>query len=216
VSHQAGAVLQPAWERRQPALRRAAGVTLVLVPLLCLLAAGHVRWGLASALLPSSVDTSTELMEPAELRRSLQRDPAIWQALTEAEVIASNRYELPGFLALALRGHSQAHYTVISRDPRGFHFWRHRIPSSVARGVFYLVHGDADRIAALEAAGQLEMVRPLGSVNLMRGGQEALRLDFFSFDPARSAVHAPTLPAAARIPPAEPGAEPLRSRSEAG
>jgi len=212
----AGAVLQPAWERRQPALRRAAGVTLVLVPLLCLLAAGHVRWGLASALLPSSVDTSTELMEPAELRRSLQRDPAIWQALTEAEVIASNRYELPGFLALALRGQSQAHYTVISRDPRGFHFWRHRIPSSVARGVFYLVHGDADRIAALEAAGQLEMVRPLGSVNLMRGGQVALRLDFFSFDPARSAVHAPTLPAAARIPPAEPGAEPLRSRSEAG
>ena len=209
----AGAVLQPAWERRQPGLRRAARLTLVLVPLLCLLAAGHVRWGLASALLPSSVDTSTELMEPAELRRSLQQDPAIWQALTEAEVIASNRYELPGFLALALRGRSQAHYTVISRDPRGFHFWRHRIPTSVARGVFYLLHSDAGRIATLQANGQLEMVRPLGSVNLMRGGQPALRLDFFSFDPARSAVHGPTQPASAQLSPTGPGAEPLRSEA---
>jgi len=183
----AAAVLVPAWERRDRGVLRAARITLVVVPLLCLLAASHVRWGLASALLPGGVDTSAELMDPVHLRRTLHQDPGIWTALTEAEVIATNRYEMPGFLALALRGESRARYTVFSRDPRGFRFWRASIPPKAQRGVFYSLHADASRIASLQAAGQLQELQSLGRVSLMRGTHQALELDFYRFNPARSA-----------------------------
>jgi len=105
----AAARLAPLWRADNRGLRRTAWITAAVVPALCLLVAGHIRWGLASALIPPGLDTSDQLLDAAELRRALRRDPTIWRALTEAEVIASNRYELPGFLALALRGHSRAH-----------------------------------------------------------------------------------------------------------
>ena len=175
--------LAPLWRAGNRGLRRTAWVTAAVVPALCLLVVGHIRWGLASALIPPGLDTSDQLVDSAELRRALRRDPTIWRALREAEVIASNRYELPGFLALALRGHSRAHYTAYGKDPRGFRFWAKAIDPNAQRGVMYGFVGGDEPIATMRGPDHFQDLQPLGRVQLRRGGQQAVALEFYSFTP---------------------------------
>ena len=180
----AAARLAPLWRAGDRGLRRTAWITAAVVPALCLLVVGHIRWGLASALIPPGLDTSDQLLDSAELRRALRRDPTIWRALTEAEVIASNRYELPGFLALALRGHSRAHYTSYDGNPRGFRFWNGGLDPNARRGVMYGFVGGDEPIATMRTPDHFQDLRPLGRVRLQRGGREAVELEFYSFSPA--------------------------------
>jgi 4-amino-4-deoxy-L-arabinose transferase-like glycosyltransferase len=180
----AAARLAPLWRADNRGLRRTAWITAAVVPALCLLVVGHVRWGLASALIPPGLDTSDQLVDSAELRRALRRDPVIWKALTEAEVIASNRYELPGFLALALRGHSRAHYTTYDGNPRGFRFWNGGLDPNARRGVMYGFVGGDEPIAEMRSPDHFQDLQPLGRVQLQRGGRQAVALEFYSFSPA--------------------------------
>jgi hypothetical protein len=180
----AAARLAPLWRLRDRGLRRTASITAAVVPALCLLVVGHIRWGVASALIPPGLDTSDQLLDSTELRRALRREPTIWRALTEAEVIASNRYELPGFLALALRGHSRAHYTTYDGNPRGFRFWNGRLDPNARRGVMYAFVGGDEPIAEMRTADHFQDLRPLGRVRLQRGGRQSLELEFYSFSPA--------------------------------
>ena len=180
----AAARLAPLWRAGDRGLRRTAWITAAVVPALCLLVVGHVRWGLASALIPPGLDTSDQLVDSAELRRALRRDPVIWKALTEAEVIASNRYELPGFLALALRGHSRAHYTAYDGNPRGFRFWNGGLDPNARRGVMYGFVGGDEPIAEMRSPDHFQDLQPLGRVQLQRGGRQAVALEFYSFSPA--------------------------------
>jgi 4-amino-4-deoxy-L-arabinose transferase-like glycosyltransferase len=171
-------------------LRRTALLTAVAVPVLSLVAALHVRWGIAAGLLPPSIDTSGQLMEPAALRQALRQHPRIWRALQNAQVIGSNRYELPGFMALALQGHSAAGYTTYSTDNRGFDQWRRRLRPDASRGVLFAVVGDYAPLASLQqvSGGQpwvFGQLTPLGQVELKRGGQSAALLEFYAFDPSR-------------------------------
>lgn len=170
-------------------LRALALLTAVAVPLLSLAAAAHVRWGIARALVPAPVDTSGQLMAPSVLRQALQQHPHIWRALLQAEVIGSNRYELPGFLALALRGHSQAVYTAYSSDNRGFDQWRPSLPANARRGVLFAVVGDYTPLQALQQRGPSQPWRfgplqPLGRVQVERAGQPAALLEFYAYDPS--------------------------------
>jgi hypothetical protein len=187
----AAARLAPLWRSGNRGLRRTAWVSAAVVPALCLLVVGHIRWGLASALIPPGLDTSDQLVDSSELRRALRRDPVIWRALTEAEVIASNRYELPGFLALALRGHSRAHYTAYGKDPRGFRFWAKAIDPNARRGVMYGFVGGDEPIATMRSPDHFQDLQPLGRVQLRRGGRQAVALEFYSFTPAAEQVGAP-------------------------
>ncbi len=180
----AAARLAPLWRAGNRGLRRTAWITAAVAPALCLLVVGHVRWGLASALIPPGLDTSDQLVDSAELRRALRRDPVIWKALTEAEVIASNRYELPGFLALALRGHSRAHYTTYDGNPRGFRFWNGGLDPNARRGVMYGFVGGDEPIATMRSPYHFQDLQPLGRVQLQRGGRQAVALEFYSFSPA--------------------------------
>ena len=188
----AAARLAPLWRAGDRGLRRTAWVTAAVVPALCLLVVGHIRWGLASALIPPGLDTSDQLVDSAELRRALRRDPVIWRALTEAEVIASNRYELPGFLALALRGHSRAHYTAYGKDRRGFRFWASEIDPKAQRGVMYGFVGGDEPIATMRSPDHFQDLQPLGRVQLRRGGRQAVALEFYSFTPAAEQAGVPT------------------------
>ena len=163
-------------------------ITVIAVPLLALLAAAHVRWGIARALLPAAVDTSGQLMAPAALRQALQQQPEIWRALTQAQLIASNRYELPGFMALALRGYSPAQYTSYTADSRGFDAWRRRLNPNANRGVLFAVVGDYAPLASLREISPYQPWRfgtltSLGQVVVQRGGQSAAVLEFYRFDP---------------------------------
>ena len=187
----AAARLAPLWRAGNRGLRRTAWVTAAVVPALCLLVVGHIRWGLASALIPPGLDTSDQLVDSAELRRALRRDPVIWKALSEAEVIASNRYELPGFLALALRGHSRAHYTAYGKDPRGFRFWARAIDPNARRGVMYGFVGGDEPIATMRSPDHFQDLQPLGRVQLRRGGRQAVALEFYSFTPAAEQAGVP-------------------------
>jgi 4-amino-4-deoxy-L-arabinose transferase-like glycosyltransferase len=188
----AAARLAPLWRAGDRGLRRTAWITAAVVPALCLLVVGHIRWGLASALIPPGLDTSDQLVDSAELRRALRRDPVIWRALTEAEVIASNRYELPGFLALALRGHSRAHYTAYGKDRRGFRFWASEIDPKAQRGVMYGFVGGDEPIATMRSPDHFQDLQPLGRVQLRRGGRQAVALEFYSFTPAAEQAGVPT------------------------
>jgi len=181
------------WERRW--LKGLAWVSLIAVPLLCLTAAAHVRSGIARGLIPPQSDTSGQLLPPDRLRRALQSHPRIWQALVQAQVIGSNRYELPGFLALALNDFSQARYSCYSDDCRGFDQWRSSLDPNARRGVLFAVIGDYQPIRALGQAGgtrawRLPGLSPLGTVTIQRAGIAVVRLEFYGFDPSR-AVHTP-------------------------
>lgn len=180
----AAARLAPLWRSANRGLRRTAWVTAAVVPALCLLVVAHIRWGVASVLIPPGLDTSDQLVDSAELRRALRRDPAIWRALTEAEVIASNRYELPGFLALALRGHSSARYTAYGKDPRGFRFWASEIDPRARRGVMYGFVGGDEPIATMRSPDHFQDLQLLGRIPLSRGGRRGVELEFYSFTPA--------------------------------
>jgi len=107
-------------------------------------------------------------------------------------VIASNRYELPGFLALALRGHSRAHYTTYGRDPRGFRFWAGEIAPGARRGVLYGFVDGNHRIATMRSPNRFQDLRPLGQIQMMRGGRKGLTLEFYSFTPAGEQPGVPT------------------------
>jgi 4-amino-4-deoxy-L-arabinose transferase-like glycosyltransferase len=170
-------------------LRSLAVGTALVVPLLSLTAAAHVRWGVAAWLLPPPIDTSAQLLSPQALRKALRRHPAIWQALIEAQVIGSNRYELPGFLALALKGYSQARYTTYSGDSRGFEQWRSNLPPRARRGVLFAVVGDYSPLSTLQQSERAQpwaiaSLQPLGRVTVQRGTQPAAELEFYAFDPA--------------------------------
>ena len=160
------------------------------VVLLSLIAAAHVRWGIAAAVVPTAVDTSGQLLDPEQLRRTLRQHPAIWKALTQAQVIGSNRYELPGFLALALQGTTQARFSCFANDCRGFDQWRGRLDPGARRGVLFAVVGDYTPIAALAKAGSDQPwhfgpLTPLGQVQVKRGGITTATLEFYGFDPSR-------------------------------
>ena len=183
--------LQAVW------IRALALLTAVAVPLLSLTAAAHVRWGIASALLPASIDTSGQLLAPSALRQALQQHPAIWDALRQAQIIGSNRYELPGFMALALRGHSGARYTSYTLDSRGFDQWRSTLPTQASRGVLFAVVGDYAPLASLSNSSPLQpwhfgRLTPLGQVVVRRSGQPAAVLEFYSFDPRQVRPVAPS------------------------
>jgi hypothetical protein len=176
-------------------LRGLAVLTLLAVPGLSLVAAAHVRWGIARGLIPAQGDTSGQLMPPGRLRLALQGNPKIWQALSQAEVIGSNRYELPGFLALALAGRSGASFSCFSDDCRGFDQWRSSLNPRARRGVLFAVIGDYQPIGALSQPGatrswRVPDLRPLGTVKVQRGGEPVVSLEFYSFDPSRL-VHTP-------------------------
>jgi hypothetical protein len=174
-----------AWRAQDLGLRRTAQITVSTVPLLCLLVVAHIRWGIASALIPPGLDTSDQLVDSGELRQALRSQPKLWRALGEAELIASTRYELPGFLALALRGQSRARYTAYGKDRRGFQFWSEAINRSARRGVLYGFVGDDTPIATLKSTHQIEDLRLLGRLRLRRGGRPAVGMEFYSFDPSR-------------------------------
>jgi hypothetical protein len=184
----AAAVLARPGVWRQLWLRLLALLSAAAVVLLSLVAAAHVRWGIAAALVPPDVDTSGQLLDPEQLRRSLRQHPAIWEALNTAQVIGSNRYELPGFLALALQGYSQARFSCFAADCRGFEQWRSRLDPAARRGVLFAVVGDYTPIAAL-AQGRDQPWRfgpltPLGQVQVKRSGITTTTLEFYSFDPS--------------------------------
>jgi len=171
-------------------VRAAAVATAVAVPLLSLAAASHVRWGIAGVLVPPEADTSAQLLAPAQLRNALRQHPSIWRALLEAQVIGSNRYELPGFLALALRGYGAAAYTTYSSDSRGFDAWRSRLNQGARRGVLFAVVGDYTPLAKLQRPGpgqpwRFGLLTPLGQVRVQRASQTAAVLEFYSFDPSQ-------------------------------
>ena len=182
--------LAPPQRWQQLWLKLLALLTAVAVPLLALAAAAHVRWGVAKALVPPAVDTSGQLLAPGALRAALQQQPTIWRALSEAQVIGSNRYELPGFMALALRGISQAQYTTYAADSRGFDQWRHRLDPQATRGVLFAVVGDYAPIASLGRPSPHQPWRfgpltPLGQVRVRRAGERAAVLEFYAFDPSQ-------------------------------
>lgn len=106
-----------------------------------------------------------------------------------AEVIGSNRYELPGFLALALQGRTRAQFTTYSGDNRAFDHWRQHLNPRARRGVLFAVVGDYAPISSLAVPSPDQRWRfgplhPLGQVVVRRGGRPAATLEFYGFDPS--------------------------------
>ena len=176
--------LAAAWLAQRPwrgvALRRSAVITAAVVPPLLLLGGVQMRWGVLERWLPTAADPSAQLMAPGDLERALRRHPRIWSALQRADVIASFRYEMPGFLALALGNGQRTTYTTYSDDPRGFAFW----PAPTAateRGVLFAPVEPGAPLLRRSFPPLIGNLQPLGEVVVERNGQPAVRLEFVSF-----------------------------------
>jgi hypothetical protein len=157
--------------------------TALLPPVLMLIAASHVRFGIGSALLPNKLDTSKELFPPARLRQALQNNPALWEKLKAAKLLVGQRYYEPGLLALALGGDSKATFTTINKDARGFAFWRPANGYVGSSGILFRLTEPKQGNKELEIRKQLGHLTPIGIVELPRGGQTAQRMEFYSFAP---------------------------------
>ncbi|MCX5943862.1 MAG: glycosyltransferase family 39 protein [Cyanobacteria bacterium] len=187
------------WLARRPqpwpaSLTWSRAITLGLLAPLLALAAAQLRWGVLDRLLPAGVDTSNQLMPADSLREALQRNPRVWTALRQADVIASRRYELPGFLALALQQDSRAAYTSFSGDPRGFTYWLPSNGYQGARGVIFAMDDPQHPEDKIEWPQQVGPLVPLGSVQLHRGGQPSVRLQFVGFGPLVQPLPGPATP----------------------
>ncbi len=187
------------WLARRPTpwprgLAWSRALTLGLLPPLLALAALQVRFGLLDRLLPPGVDTSNQLLPADSLRQALQANPRVWAALGSADVIASRRYELPGFLALALKGHSRAAYTSFSGDPRGFSYWLPADGYQGARGVIFALEDPSHPEDRIEWPQEVGPLQPLGSVQLQRGGLPSVRLQFVAFGPLAKPLPGPATP----------------------
>jgi 4-amino-4-deoxy-L-arabinose transferase-like glycosyltransferase len=154
-----------------------------LPPILCLLAASHVRFGFANPLLPVSIDSSRELIPPEKLRAALKAQPKLWNALVKTPLIVGRSYYEPGFLALALGSDSKAEYTTFSSDARGFLFWQPPDGFAGRSGVLFSLRNPEQKEETKDWMKRLGPLQPLGTVRLERGGTVAQELDFFSFAP---------------------------------
>jgi len=166
---------------QSPRLRLLGVGTAAVLPPLLLLAAVQTRWGVLEPLLPTRSDPSSELMAPADLRASLQAHPRIWQALLQADLIASYRYELPGFLALALGDSSGARYTAFSDDARGFAFWDPADGFQGAAGVVFAPVEPGQPLHRRRFPAQIGALEPLGVVQVRRAGRASVSLEFARF-----------------------------------
>jgi 4-amino-4-deoxy-L-arabinose transferase-like glycosyltransferase len=158
------------------------GTALVLPPLMLALAV-QVRWGVADRWLPRGLDTSSELMPPDSLRRDLQRHPSVWQAVQEAPLIAATRYDLPGFLALALGPRHPARFTTFNPDARGFAWWQPEDGFVGTTGVIFGIEEPGAPLVPESWLPWMGKVEPLGTVEVLRSGQPSLRLAFARFGP---------------------------------
>ena len=169
------------WRRfwiRVPSLATAA-----VLPPLMLLGALQTRWGILEPLLPTRRDPSAQLMAPHDLRLDLERQPQVWQALQQADLVVSHRYELPGFIALAMPRSFRGEFTSIGGDPRGFAYWDPPNRYLGRQGVVVVFH-DPDRpLTSRGAYRRLRDLRPLGLVQVKRSGQASVLLEVASFGP---------------------------------
>jgi 4-amino-4-deoxy-L-arabinose transferase-like glycosyltransferase len=154
-----------------------------LPPILCLVAASHVRFGFANPLLPVSIDSSRELLPPEKLREALKAQPKLWNALVKTPLIVGRRYYEPGFLALALGSDSKAEYTTFSSDARGFLFWQPADGFAGRSGVLFSLRNPEQKQETKDWMKRLGPLEPLGIVRLERGGSVAQELEFFGFAP---------------------------------
>ena len=164
-------------------IRLGAWVTAVTLPPLLLVLALQVRWGVFDALLPPGLDTSSQLMPADSLRRDLQSHPEVWKALQDAQLIAGNRYDLPGFLALAVGAELDAEFTTFNKDSRGFAWWQPPDGFAGSSGVLFGIHEAGKPLARPAWLPWLGSLEPLGIVTVHRAGKPAVQLEFSRFGP---------------------------------
>jgi len=157
------------------------GTACVLTPLLTV-ATCHMRWGVLNTWFPASQDPSAQLIQPDEVRKSLTGNPDVWKAIQTADIIASHRYEIPGFFALALPRKNDQHFTTFGDDPRGFAFWPSLRQDRVSRGILVAPLEPESSLAARAFPAPIHNVRSLGTVKIQRSGVPAMVVELASFE----------------------------------
>ena len=188
----AGNALAALWQgpRRRGVMLSLWG-TLLPLSLLVPLAAAQTRWDVLGRWLPAGIDPSGQLMVPEDLRRALQANPIIWSELRRTELIATTRYDLPGFLALAIGPHSKAEYSAFGKDARGFAWWQPAGGFRDQSGVLVLFQRPGDASALQRRSDelpprlrrQLPSLRSLGVAVVNRNGQPTVQMELLRFGP---------------------------------
>ena len=168
------------WNSRR--VRGGVLLTGCTLPPLLLVAGLQMRWGILQSWIPTREDPSAQLMQPAEVRKALRANPEIWSAIQKADVIASHRYEIPGFLALALGGERSRRFTTLSNDPRGFAYWPSLNPSTTSQGVLIAPVEPGSPLNKRDFHKPVDQIQSLGIVTVQRAGQDALDLEVASFE----------------------------------
>jgi hypothetical protein len=166
-------------------LRLSRWITLGFLPPVLLFAAAHIRFGLLEPLVPTHQDPSSQLMTPEDLLGSIKHHPRLYEALSQADVIASYRWEMPGYLALALKQRTAAHFTVFDGNPLGFAYWDPPGGFKGKRGVLFAPVDPSQPLHKRPVDPALGRLQPLGLIQVRRSGRPSVVLEFAEFGPLR-------------------------------
>lgn len=158
--------------------------TACVLPPLLAIASLQMRWGILSRWIPAAQDPSTQLINPNELRKALASDQDLLKAVLGADIIASHRYEIPGFFALALPKRANQRFTVLGDDPRGFAFWPGFRTDRSSRGILVAPVEPETKLVDRKFPEMIHNLKSLGTLTIQRSGLPAVELDIASFEAA--------------------------------
>ncbi|MFM7471784.1 MAG: ArnT family glycosyltransferase [Nodosilinea sp.] len=179
-----------AWQAQRPGwVRRwlwGSGSFLCLLSLLALL---HINQGLFqrpnsylpwAGLVPVKQDSSTELLDILQLRRSLRDHPDLQRVLPEIGFVFTNEYYLGGYLDMALHPLRNIPVTAFSQDPRGFAFWFNQSQWLGKDALFMTLERFARKPEIIEQYSPLfEDLQPLTVIPLYRAGEVTETIHIF-------------------------------------
>jgi hypothetical protein len=179
-----------AWQAQRPGwVRRwlwGSGSFLCLLSLLALL---HINQGLFqrpnsylpwAGLVPVKQDSSIELLDILQLRRSLRDHPDLQRVLPEIGFVFTNEYYLGGYLDMALHPLRNIPVTAFSQDPRGFAFWFNQSQWLGKDALFMTLERFARKPEIIEQYSPLfEDLQPLTVIPLYRAGEVTETIHIF-------------------------------------
>jgi 4-amino-4-deoxy-L-arabinose transferase-like glycosyltransferase len=116
-------------------------------------------------------DPSTELIDIVQLRRQLESNPILAEALQRADFIFTNAYYLGGYIGMAIAPLTDIPLVCFSPDSRGFLFW-YPVEKLIGKQGLYITLARFAQATKLnrQYASYFQEFREIGTIPLKRAG----------------------------------------------
>lgn len=124
---------------------------------------------------PVQADSSTQLVDIAQLRQGFQASPVLRDALQSADFVFTNRYFLGGQIAMAIAPLGEQNIACFDQDPRGFAFWFNS-KAWLGQNALYvsskLFQSQEPQTVQQKYGSYFQSLTKLGEIPIRRGGVE--------------------------------------------